>query len=190
MIIAYGLFGLAILTLVATVISFATLEFIIFPPENKSFSQADISMPPGTTLRQTVAVADEAASMLRREPEVLDVFEDVNVGSGSLFITLRHDRKRSSQEFEREVGPKLAAIADARVTFQSQNSGFGRDVTLMLAGSDSALGRAHRSTDCRGKCALRRNLPPHGLTAICRVRSSLSNRASTWLRTSECRPLH
>ena len=131
--------GLAVVTLVATVISFMTLEFIIFPPQNNSFSQVQIAMPPGTTLKQTMAVADQASVILHREPEVVDVFEDVNVGDGNIFITLRHDRKRSSQVFEREVGPKLAAIADARVNFQSQNGGLGRDVTLMLAGSDPAL---------------------------------------------------
>ncbi len=131
--------GFATVTLVGTVISFATLDFIIFPPENKSFSQVQISMPPGTTLKQTVMIADEAAAILRKEPEVLDVFEDVNVGEGSMFVTLRKDRNRSSQQFERQVGPRLAQIADARVTFQSQSSGFGRDVTIMLAGSDSDL---------------------------------------------------
>ena len=131
--------GMAAATLVATVVSFATLEFQIFPPNNNSFSQVQIAMPPGTTLKQTMAVADQAAVILHREPEVVDVFEDVNVGDGNIFVTLKHDRKRTSQEFERETGPKLAAIADARVTFQSQSGGLGRDVTLMLAGNDPVL---------------------------------------------------
>ncbi len=130
--------GLAFVTLAATVVSFMTLEFIIFPPQNNSFSQVQISMPPGTTLKQTMAVADKAATILHAEPEVVDVFEDVSVGQGNIFVTLKHDRKRSSQVFERETGPKLAAIADARVTFQSQSGGLGRDVTLMLAGNDPA----------------------------------------------------
>ncbi len=131
--------GLALATLVATVISFATLEFVIFPPQNNSFSQVNIAMPPGTTLRQTERVADQAAAVLRAEPEVEDVFADVSVGQGSMFLTLKKDRARTSQVFERETGPRLAQIADARVTFQSQNGGLGRDVTLMLAGTDPAL---------------------------------------------------
>ena len=131
--------GLAAVTMVLTIVSFATLEFITIPPEDQSFSQVQIAMPPGTTLDNTVRAADEASLILHREPDVRDVFEDVNVGDGSIFVVLDKDRNRTSVQFERETGPKLAAIADARVTFQSQTSGFGRDVTVMLAGSDPVL---------------------------------------------------
>jgi multidrug efflux pump subunit AcrB len=61
--------------------------------------------------------------------------------SGRLFITLREDRKRTSIDFERDIAPRLAAIPDARVTFLSQQGGggTGRDISVMLSGSDPAL---------------------------------------------------
>ena len=66
-----------------------------------------------------------------------------NVGSANLNITWSDDRKRTSVEIERSLAPKLAAIPDARVNFQSQSGGGpegggggGRDITLHLGGDD------------------------------------------------------
>src|SRR3546814_3849735 len=48
------------------------------------------------------------------------------------------DRERTSVEFERAMAPRLQAIPDARISFQSQSSGTGRDITIMLASNDPA----------------------------------------------------
>ncbi|HYD11344.1 MAG TPA: efflux RND transporter permease subunit, partial [Allosphingosinicella sp.] len=57
------------------------------------------------------------------------------------FITLKEDRDRTSQEFERALTPELQKIADARVTFLSQQGGggTGRAISVMLSGSDPEL---------------------------------------------------
>ncbi|TZG28660.1 efflux RND transporter permease subunit [Sphingomonas montanisoli] len=128
--------GIAGLALVATVGAFATLPVTLQPPLNLDSSQVKISMTPGTTLEQTEAVAEKASAILRKEPEVVAAFADVNVGNGDIFLTLNPDRKRTSTEFERALAPALRAIPDARVTFQSQSGGLGRDITFMLAGDD------------------------------------------------------
>jgi len=62
----------------------------------------------------------------------------VQEGFARLFITLKPDRARTSIEFERQLTPELAQIADARVSFQSQGGGGGtnRDISIMLTGSD------------------------------------------------------
>ncbi|MEL7319147.1 MAG: efflux RND transporter permease subunit, partial [Pseudomonadota bacterium] len=51
------------------------------------------------------------------------------------------ERARSQQEFEKQGAPLLNEIPDARVRFQSQGGGFGtgRDITIMLAGSNPDL---------------------------------------------------
>src|SRR3546814_14021314 len=36
------------------------------------------------------------------------------------------------------MAPRLQAIPDARISFQSQSSGTGRDITIMLASNDPA----------------------------------------------------
>src|SRR6185503_6191457 len=65
-----------------------------------------------------------------------------DVGSSEVNIVLKKDRKLKSTEFERNLSPTLAAIPDARVSFQSQNGGGpdsdSRDIMLYLGGEDPA----------------------------------------------------
>jgi len=101
--------------------------------------QAVIEMPPGVTLEQTRAVADQAAVVLRRQSDVSSVFESVRPGNATLFVSLKErgeGRDRHSTVFQREVGPLLQHIADARVYFRNQNQAGGRDFSILLASSD------------------------------------------------------
>ncbi len=134
--------GLGVLTFALTVGAFATLQFTGNPALNNDYSQVKIQLPPGATLAQTEAVVDRVTAMLDAAPEVEAAFGDINVGNGNVFITLKKVREKTSIEFERDFAPRLRAVPDARVTFQSQNGGLGRDVTVMLAGSDPVLVRA------------------------------------------------
>ena len=129
--------GIGALALVATVISFATLPVTFQPNIDTDYSQVKIEMPPGTTLAQTEAVADRVSAILKTSPVVDASFADVNVGMESnLYLTLAKDRTTSSVEFERAFAPKLQAVPDARVSFQSQNGSGGRDMSVVLAGDD------------------------------------------------------
>ena len=121
----------------ATVLSFATLPLTFQPARNDSFSQVTIALPPGATLAQTGAVAEQATAILRLSPVVATVFADIDIGKADIFMTLKKDRTVTSTEFQREMSPKLQAIPDARVGFQSQNGGFnGRDLSVVLVGAD------------------------------------------------------
>ena len=105
-------------------------------------SRVEIEMVPGTTLAETKRVVNDVAERLRQEPEVALLLERIRQGdTSSIFIRLKEDRARTSIAFERELAPELAKIPDARVRFQSQSRGFGagRDMTVMLAGSDPVL---------------------------------------------------
>ena len=127
--------------LILTVLLFMNVPPQFQPEINSDNSQIEIEMVPGTTLETTERVADQVADILYEQPEVLRALERVRVGNASLYITLKPDRERTSVEFERALAPRLAQIADARVRFQSQGGGFGsgRDITVMLAGSDPEL---------------------------------------------------
>ena len=127
--------------LVGTVLAFTTLPMTFQPVTDTDFSQVQISLPPGSTLAQTTAVADKASALLTQSPVVARAFSDNDIGKAQIFLTLRKDRPTTSVEFEREFAPKLAAIPDARVNFQSQGGGggSGRDMTVMIAGSDPVL---------------------------------------------------
>ncbi|RIV76062.1 efflux RND transporter permease subunit [Pelagerythrobacter aerophilus] len=127
--------------LILTILLFMNVPPQFQPNINSDNSQVEIEMVPGTTLETTERVADDVAEILYQEPEVLRALERVRVGNASIYITLKPDRERTSVEFERALAPRLAQIPDARVRFQSQSGGFGsgRDVTVMLAGSDPEL---------------------------------------------------
>jgi multidrug efflux pump subunit AcrB len=131
--------GIGALAFALTVIAFGTLQFTSQPALNSDYSQVRIQLTPGATLAQTEAISDAVARLLDTAPEVEAAFSDVNVGDANIYLTLKKDRTKTSVQFERDFAPKLRAIPDARVTFQSQNGGFGRDVTVMLAGSDPAI---------------------------------------------------
>ncbi|WP_439532770.1 efflux RND transporter permease subunit [Polymorphobacter sp.] len=128
--------------LAATVVSFVTLPITFQPRVDTDFAQVKIELPPGTTIQQTEAVVDKASAILRASPVVSAVFAEIEPGASTIYLTLRDDRPISSVEFERAMTPKLATIADARIGFQVQGpggGGAGRDIQVVIAGSDPAL---------------------------------------------------
>ena len=135
----FWIMGIGALSFVATIFAFGSMQFVFQPTINTDYSQVRIEMVPGSTLKQTERVTDEVARILNEAPEVDAAFADVNIGEANIYITLDKNRDRTSVEFEKAFADKLRAVADARVTFQSQGGGLGRDVTLMLAGSDPEL---------------------------------------------------
>jgi len=129
--------GIAFAAFLATIVAFATLPFTFQPTLNVDYSQVNVELAPGATLRQTEVLADKVAGILLKQPEVKQAFEDIEVGKATVYLTLRSDRKRKSVEFERAMQPQLAAIPDARIAFQSQAGGVGgRDLTIMLASDE------------------------------------------------------
>ena len=133
--------GIGVLALVATIGLMVVLPKQFFPDGNTDFSRVRVEMVPGTTLERTREVTNEAAAIIEKQPEVKTALQSVREGNASMFITLHEDRARTSQEFEEALTPLLTKIADARVTFQANGpggGGSGRDVSVMLSGSDPA----------------------------------------------------
>ena len=135
--------GAGLATLLLSVILFGTLSMSFFPPQNNDYSRVNVTLPPGTTLKQTEAVTDRVAEIISRDPNVDRVFERINVANGRVNIVLKKDREITSTEFERSLSPTLAAIPDARVSFQSQQGGGpdaeARDIMLYLGGDDPVV---------------------------------------------------
>jgi multidrug efflux pump subunit AcrB len=133
--------GIGFLSFVATIGMFMSLPSQFFPTTNSDFSRVRIEMLPGTTIKQTEAVADRVAEIINGQPETLTALESIREGNAFIFITLKKDRERTSIDFERDLTPQLAQVADARVSFLSQSGGggTGRDISIMLSGSDPIL---------------------------------------------------
>jgi multidrug efflux pump subunit AcrB len=137
----FWIVGIGFLSFMATIGMFMSLPSQFFPTTNSDFSRVRIEMLPGTTIEQTEAVADQVAAIINRQPETLNALESIREGNANIFITLKKDRERSSIDYERDLTPQLAQIADARVSFLSQSGGggTGRDISIMLSGSDPVL---------------------------------------------------
>ena len=143
--------GIGAISFALTIVMFAGLPFGLMKPlpltfqptVNTNYSQVRIDLTPGSTLAQTVAVADHVRAMLEGSPDVEKAFSSINVGNANIYLTLRAKRSMTSVQFERSWAPRLNAIPDARVIFQSQqNSGpgnTGRDITITLGGDDPVL---------------------------------------------------
>ncbi|WP_375402329.1 efflux RND transporter permease subunit [uncultured Sphingomonas sp.] len=133
--------GIGAVAFAMTAIMFMILPSTFQPQENSDNAMASIEMVPGTTLAQTDLVVNRVAEFLRRQPEVESVYARTYVGNGRVNASLKEDREKTSTEFERALAPELAKIADARVSFQSQNGwgSAGRDLTVVLGGSDPKL---------------------------------------------------
>jgi multidrug efflux pump subunit AcrB len=134
--------GAAALGLTVALLIFLPKQF--FPDGNTDFSRVRIEMVPGTTLERTREITNEAAAIIENQPEVKTALQSLREGSASIFITLHEDRARTSQQFEEDLTPLLTKIADARVTFQVNGpggggGGSGRDVSVMLSGSDPKM---------------------------------------------------
>ncbi|MBA3054561.1 MAG: efflux RND transporter permease subunit [Sphingomonadales bacterium] len=139
-----AMIGIAGGALGLTVVLFMALPTQFFPDANGDITQLKIEMVPGTTIRQTEAVADDVGRIMRDRPEVDAVLERVEEGNARVFVVLRKDRDKTLLAFQRELTPVLQQLPDARITFQSMNgpgagSGSGRPISIMLAGSDPVL---------------------------------------------------
>jgi multidrug efflux pump subunit AcrB len=128
--------GVGGLAFALTIWLYATLPFTFQPPQNVDFSNVTVTMTPGTTLEQTEAAVAQATRIVERQPEYASSTQTVKAGSGQIDIMLKPDRARSSIDFERQTQPLLSAIPDARISFNGNGGGGGRDVSIMLAGDD------------------------------------------------------
>ncbi len=144
--------------LALTIMTFWALPFQFQPTLDTDYSEVRIEMVPGTTLEQAEKITLQVAALLEKDKDVVEtVFSDIdNTTAASVYLTLRKDRGISSVDWERQTGPKLAQIADARVNFQSQSGGgpsSGRDITIMLGGDDPVVleQAAHQLVDQMSK---------------------------------------
>jgi multidrug efflux pump subunit AcrB len=133
------MFVAGVLALTVTALLLMKMPQQFQPITDSDTSRINIEMVPGTTIEQTEAVADRVTAILQTQTdEVERVLENIREGNARLFIVLKEDRPTKSYVWERKLAPQLQKIPDARVTFASQNGGggTGRDISVMLTGSD------------------------------------------------------
>jgi multidrug efflux pump subunit AcrB len=118
-----------------------------FMPEmDNESAQIQIELPPGARLEDTKRVSGAVADLIRQQPEVASVFEDVGGGdtrTATHYINLTKAKTRtlSQTEWQQKMSPMLKDFPDARINFMSQQGGgpSGRDINLQLTSDDPAL---------------------------------------------------
>jgi hydrophobe/amphiphile efflux-1 (HAE1) family protein len=118
------------------------------PDGDFSNSQLNLELPPGVRLEDTAAASAQVTSILKKQPEVLNVVEFVGaedsgeIRTAQLYITLKPKRERelSQTQWEAKIIKELRRIPDIRLDFSNQQGAGGtRDITLYLTGDDSDL---------------------------------------------------
>lgn len=98
-----GMLMIGYFALMLTVLLFMNVPAQFQPTINDDNSRVQIDMVPGTTLETTEQVVDRVADLLYKQPEVERALERVRIGNGTIYITLKADRKKTSIEFERDL---------------------------------------------------------------------------------------
>ncbi|MBJ7500860.1 MAG: efflux RND transporter permease subunit [Sphingopyxis sp.] len=136
--------GIGALSLALSVVLLMVLPQQFQPTINSDYSQIRYELPPGSTLAQSEHISNQINAILSKDKNVENAFYEVNVNDGGVYITLKKSREVTSVEWERSLQPQMAAIPDARVTFQSQSGGFsGRDMTMVIGGDDPVALEKH-----------------------------------------------
>jgi len=133
--------GVGVVAFGITVILFAITPQEFQPTTNQDTSRVEIEVVPGTTLEQTEKIADRVSDLMYAQPEVERALTRVRETNASVFVSFKAKRDKTSIEFEQSMLPELQKIPDARISFQTQNGGggTGRDISIMLTGSDPDL---------------------------------------------------
>ena len=133
--------GVGLVAFALTVVLFMSTPGEFQPKIDEDSSRVQIEVVPGTPLEQTEIIADQVSELMYQQPQVDRVLTRVRDTSATVFVNYRDDRDKTSIDFESDMAPLLQEIPDARISFQAQGGGggTGRDISVMLTGSDPDL---------------------------------------------------
>ncbi|MEL7893706.1 efflux RND transporter permease subunit [Vreelandella neptunia] len=145
-------------TLIAAAACFAggiwlasTLPGTFIPPDDNSQTQATLTLPPGSTLSEAEALAEQARSRLVTQRHVVSVFAAIGENSGSsgsgvtsvaLTVGLADRATRAGvtqQDIEQQLRVALATLPGVRTRVGDEGDGY----ELVLAGEDSRVLELH-----------------------------------------------
>ncbi|MCZ8190084.1 MAG: efflux RND transporter permease subunit [Microcystis sp. LE19-338.1B] len=135
-----------ILTLLAALVFFiGSLQLVplipkgLFSSGDTGLSTISIELPPGATLNDTVAVANQVNSLLQKNPAVANVLaipgDSGRVNTGLIYVNLvpKEQRSLTQRQFEEQTRRDFQKIPGARVTFRAQGgAGSTKDVAIIL----------------------------------------------------------
>ena len=131
------------------------------PPDDLSQTQVTVTLPPGSTLRQTTETAEQARQLVQRHPQVRLVYTAVGGGAAgsdpfsmsgvpevrtavlTINLTPRQERRGvSKQDVEVQLRQTLEAVPGARISV-GLGGAAGNKYVLVLAGDDGRVLTEH-----------------------------------------------
>ncbi|MDO8263649.1 MAG: efflux RND transporter permease subunit [Gallionella sp.] len=126
------------------------------PVADRGQTQVTIELPPGSTLEQTKAAAEQARAIIQQMPDVKQVFSTVGRGAGgdafssgasadvrkanlTLTLTHRSERKLKQHEIETALREKLLALPGVRVTVGTGDTGEKLQLILLSDDMDALM---------------------------------------------------
>ena len=144
--------------------SFALVPLLptgFIPPDDLSQTQVTLTLPPGSNLRQTTEVAEQARQVVQRHPQVRLVYTAVGGGAAgsdpfamggvpevrsavlTINLTAREERRGiSKQDVEAQLRQALEAVPGARISV-GLGGAAGNKYVLVLAGEDGRVLTEH-----------------------------------------------
>jgi multidrug efflux pump subunit AcrB len=118
-----------------------TLPSEFIPPEDFGSVSMQVSLPPGSPMKESQAVAEEVRRRLGSYKEVTHVFALVSSGRVNVFVTLlgRNERDRSQQDLQVAMLAEMRNIPGARVVGGQGDNPGGGPVQIELTGDDSSV---------------------------------------------------
>ena len=138
-----GMLGSLGLTALFAVPVFAT-TMVLIPEMDQGQVSIDVSMPIGSEMEESAAIADRISSIVQQEiPELQDMYYIAQDESVTLMLDLgsKGTRSRSSAEIAAGLRPRLQDIAGCEITVDASSSmGMlgGSDISLDITGVDYA----------------------------------------------------
>ena len=135
-----------ILTLLAALAFFiGSLQLVplipkgLFSSGDTGLSTISLELPPGATLNDTVAVANQVNSLLQKNTAVANVLaipgDSGRVNTGLIYVNLvpKEQRSLTQRQFEEQTRRDFQKIPGARVSFRAQGgAGSTKDVAIIL----------------------------------------------------------
>ncbi|MBL8257526.1 MAG: efflux RND transporter permease subunit [Pseudoxanthomonas mexicana] len=151
--------GAAVLLIVAGLGIASLLPGEFIPPDDGNQTQVTLTLPPGSTLQDTRALAERARTMLRAQPQVVSVYTAIGAASGGgdpdegapvasitravLTANLAPRGERDGlnrQQIEAQLRERLAQLPGARI---GVGGGDSDGYEVVLASEDGALLARH-----------------------------------------------
>lgn len=118
------------------VVSCLSTNMVLLPEMDQGMVSVSISMPIGSDIAETSAIADRVVALAQAQvPELDNLYYTCQPESASVTLNLvdRGDRKRSSSEVADSLRAPLADIAGCEITVSAS------DMTAMMGGSDISV---------------------------------------------------